>query len=69
MKETHNSPEEAWQAFTDAKAKFLVPMHYGTFNLSDEPPSEPLRLLKESAAQNNLSDKIKPLSIGESLIF
>lgn len=69
MKETHNSPEEAWQAFTDARAKFLVPMHYGTFNLSDEPPSEPLRLLKESAAQNNLSDKIKPLNIGESLSF
>jgi L-ascorbate metabolism protein UlaG (beta-lactamase superfamily) len=69
MEPNHNTPEEARQAFTDAKAKFLVPMHYGTFDLSDEPPHEPLRLLNEAAAQNNLSDKIKPLAIGESLIF
>ncbi len=69
MEANHNAPEEALQAFVDSKAKFLVPMHYGTFDLSDEPPGEPLRLLKEAAAQANLNDKIKPLSIGESLIF
>ena len=69
MEPNHNSPEEALHAFTDAKAKFLVPMHYGTFDLSDEPPNEPLRLLKDAAGQNNLSEKIKPLSIGESLEF
>ncbi len=69
MKANHNNPSDAFQAFVDAKAKFLVPMHYGTFDLSDEPPGEPLRLLKESAAQRNLSEKIKALSIGESLEF
>lgn len=69
MKANHNNPTDAFQAFVDAKAKFLVPMHYGTFNLSDEPPNEPLRLLKEKAQEMNLSDKIKPLSIGESLLF
>ncbi|MDQ3181910.1 MAG: MBL fold metallo-hydrolase [Acidobacteriota bacterium] len=69
MKANHNNPADAFQAFVDAKAKILVPMHYGTFDLSDEPPNEPLRLLKEKAKEMNLSDKIKPLSIGESLIF
>ncbi|CAN5447665.1 MBL fold metallo-hydrolase [soil metagenome] len=69
MKPNHNNPADALQAFQEANAKFLVPMHFGRFDLSDEPPSEPLRLLKENAAELNLSDKIKPLNINESLKF
>ncbi|CAN5297264.1 MBL fold metallo-hydrolase [soil metagenome] len=69
MAENHNSPEEAVRAFTDAKAKILVPMHYGRFDMADEPPSEPLRLLKEEAEKQNLSDKLKPLNINENIIF
>lgn len=69
MEANHNSPEDAVQAFIDSKAKTLVPMHYGTFDLSDEPPSEPLRLLQEEAEKHNLSDKLKPLNINESIIF
>jgi hypothetical protein len=44
-------------------------MHYGTFDLSDEPPNEPLRLLKEEAEKRALSDKLKPLAINESFYF
>jgi L-ascorbate metabolism protein UlaG (beta-lactamase superfamily) len=69
MQPNHNSPDDAIKAFTDAKAKILVPMHYGRFDLSDEPPSEPLRLLKEKAAEMNLSENVKALHINESLIF
>ena len=69
MEAVHNSPEDAMKAFIDSKAKTLVPMHYGTFDLSDEPPSEPLRLLKEDAKKNNLSEKLKPIQINESIIF
>ncbi len=69
MKPNHNNPADALQAFQDANAKFLVPMHFGRFDLSDEPPSEPLRLLKEKAAELNLSDKIKALNINESFTF
>lgn len=69
MEPNHNSPEDAIKAFEDAKAKILVPMHYGRFDLSDEPPSEPLRLLKEKAAEMNLSGKVKPLEINESIVF
>lgn len=69
MEPNHNSPEEAFQAFKDANGKYLIPMHFGRFDLSDEPPSEPLRVLKEKAAEMNLSDRIKALNINESLDF
>lgn len=69
MKANHNSPAEALQGFLDAKAEYLLPMHFGRFDLSDEPPSEPLRLLKEKATAANVSDKIKNLQINDSLYF
>ena len=69
MEANHNSPEDAFKGFVDSKAKTLVPMHYGTFDLSDEPPNEPLRILKEEMQKQNLSDKLKPLNINESIIF
>lgn len=69
MKPNHNSPADAIQAFADTGAKYLVPMHYGTFDLSDEPPGEPLRLLREEAAKTGVSERIKNLQIYESLKF
>jgi L-ascorbate metabolism protein UlaG (beta-lactamase superfamily) len=69
MEPNHNSPEDAWQAFVDSKARYIIPMHYGTFDLSDEPPGEPLRLLEEAAKKANGSDKIRSLQIFESLSF
>lgn len=69
MKPNHNSPEDAFAAFVDSGAQTLIPMHYGTLDLSDEPPSEPLRLLKEAAEKSGAIDKIKVLPIGGSLDF
>jgi L-ascorbate metabolism protein UlaG (beta-lactamase superfamily) len=69
MKPNHNNPADAFQAFLDVKGKFLVPMHYGTFDLTDEPPSEPLKLLKQEAEKAGMSDKLKPLAINDSIIF
>ncbi len=67
MEPVHNSPGDALKAFIDSGAKMLVPMHYGTFDLSDEPPGMPLRLLMAEAGNSGLSDKVKPLMINESL--
>lgn len=69
MESNHNNPEDALQAFQDAKAETLVPMHYGTFDLSDEPPNEPLKRLKQDAEKAGLIEKLKPLQINESLEF
>jgi len=69
MQANHNNPADAFQAFLDARGKTLVPMHYGTFDLSDEPPSQPLTLLKEEAEKRGLGDKLKPLAINEGFYF
>ncbi len=63
MKPNHNNPEDAWQTFQDAKAKYLIPMHYATLNMTDEPPSEPLRRLQKAAENSGEADKIKVLDI------
>ena len=65
MKENHLNPQEAFDAFKQLKAKQMIPMHYGTFDLSDEPLDEPLKWMKLIAAEN--SDDICFLKAGEIL--
>jgi L-ascorbate metabolism protein UlaG (beta-lactamase superfamily) len=69
MKEIHNTPAEAVQGFLDSKARYLIPMHYGTFDLTNEPPGEPLRLLNTEAERRGISDQIKNLQLNENLPF
>ena len=48
-RDVHMNPEDAVRAFVDLGAKMLIPMHYGTFPLGNEPLDEPLgRLLAEA---------------------
>ncbi len=46
---THANPEQVWAMFQQTRAKYLVPIHWGTFRLSREPMSEPLDRLLEGA--------------------
>jgi N-acyl-phosphatidylethanolamine-hydrolysing phospholipase D len=41
MRFSHVTPEEALQVFQDIRARRLVAIHWGTFNLADEPLGEP----------------------------
>ena len=63
MKSAHISPREAVDASNILRPKHLIPMHYGTYDLSDEPLGEPIRKLKELELQNNLQYQIKYLKI------
>ena len=65
MKDVHTSPHDALQAFHDVKAKTFVPMHYGTFDLADEPLGEPYRILKQLEAENKINGDLKMLDVGE----
>jgi L-ascorbate metabolism protein UlaG (beta-lactamase superfamily) len=69
MQQIHQNPSEALQSFIDSGAKYLIPMHYGTFDLTNEPPSEPLRLLFETAEKSGVGDKIRALKINEEIIW
>ena len=60
----HISPEDAARAFADLGARQLVPMHYATFRLADEPMDEPPRLLQQALGRD--IDRLVELAIGET---
>jgi N-acyl-phosphatidylethanolamine-hydrolysing phospholipase D len=66
----HMTPEEALQAGRDVRAHRLLPVHYGTFDLSDESPDEPPRRLREAAAAGEMDpESLYVLRIGETRQF
>jgi L-ascorbate metabolism protein UlaG (beta-lactamase superfamily) len=67
MEDNHASPAKAYQAFKDLQAKFFIPMHYGTFDLSDEPLGKPQRELERIKAINQDSSILIPI-LGENLL-
>ena len=69
FRNVHTSPEDALQAFVDMKASTMIPMHYGTFKLSQEPVDEPLQRLKQDAARRGIGDKIQVLEEGITKFF
>jgi L-ascorbate metabolism protein UlaG (beta-lactamase superfamily) len=65
----HMNPEDALQALVDLRARWLVPIHWGTFVISAEPIEEPTRWLTELAATRGLADRVVVLGHGESRRF
>jgi L-ascorbate metabolism protein UlaG (beta-lactamase superfamily) len=65
MKTSHTSPEDAVKAFHDLQGKTFIPMHYGTFDLADEPLGEPLRMLHQMTEQKIMNGRFLPLIIGK----
>src|SRR5437762_7287420 len=69
FRNVHTSPEDALQAFLDLGAKYMVPMHYGTFRLSHEPVHEPVERLLLAAESARVSDRVFVLEEGKTMIF
>jgi L-ascorbate metabolism protein UlaG (beta-lactamase superfamily) len=65
MEWAHTSPEESVKGFHELKGKKFIPMHYGTFDLSDEPASEPVKILHELKSKNKLNGEIAIIKVGE----
>lgn len=63
----HLAPEDALDVFELLGAKYMIPMHWGTFNLSREPFDEPPKRLLEHARKRGLEGKVKILQPGESV--
>lgn len=56
MRAMHMDPEEAVNAFREARCREAVAMHWGTFRLTDEPLAEPARRLTEATRAAGLAD-------------
>ncbi|HJO24045.1 MAG: MBL fold metallo-hydrolase [Myxococcota bacterium] len=65
MRWQHMDPAEAYQAFLDLRARFLLPMHWGTFDLTDEPVDLPPGELARVVAARGTDDRVQSMAIGE----
>jgi len=65
MKSNHMNPKEAIQGSLDLKADEVIPMHFGTFKLSDEDFDEPIKLAYQESKAHNI--KLKELNIGSGI--
>lgn len=63
MKPFHVNPEEAFQAFLDVQARKFVPIHWGTFRLSDEAMDEPPKRIQ--AAFHHADRSLDDLWLGD----
>jgi len=67
MKMTHITPEEALQLFADIKGERFVAMHWGTFDLTEEPVEEPPLRLEAEARRLGLDlSKVWVMKHGET---
>ncbi len=69
FRNVHTNPADATRAFLDLNARWMVPMHYGTFRLSHEPMDEPLQLLEREARQAGIQERVLVLKEGVTKIF
>lgn len=58
----HATPEQAWSMFERIGARYLLPVHHSTFELSEEPIDEPMRRLRSIAGEAFESRVIDPIS-------
>jgi L-ascorbate metabolism protein UlaG (beta-lactamase superfamily) len=69
FRNVHANPADATRAFLDLNARWMVPMHYGSFRLSHEPMDEPLQLLDEEARSAGIEDRVFVMEEGITRFF
>jgi L-ascorbate metabolism protein UlaG (beta-lactamase superfamily) len=65
MSPSHMHPEEVAKTSDELNPVHLIPMHYGTFDLSDEPLLEPARLIQRLKDENAFSAVLLLPAVGE----
>ncbi|MBW2363405.1 MAG: MBL fold metallo-hydrolase [Deltaproteobacteria bacterium] len=65
MRDQHMNPAEAYQAFLELKARFMLPMHWGTFDLTDEPVDHAPRALARVLETRGGDARVRTLAVGE----
>jgi L-ascorbate metabolism protein UlaG (beta-lactamase superfamily) len=68
MGPSHMAPTDAARSAQELNARVLIPMHYGTFDLSNESLGDPQRVLEKRAEQDPaLKRRLRVLAVGEVL--
>ncbi len=63
----HMDPAEAYQAFLDLRARWMIPMHWGTFQLAwDAFDEAPDALQRGVAARGGDAGAVRTLAVGQS---
>jgi N-acyl-phosphatidylethanolamine-hydrolysing phospholipase D len=67
MRFTHTTPEQSVQAFQDLGGRTLLGIHWGTFDLADEPLDEPpQRMMAEAQRRGVPAERAWIFKIGET---
>lgn len=66
MQPVHVNPEEALDAFRDLEARHFIPVHWGTFDLAEEPLHAPADALRRLVRERGLERAVHLLDIGET---
>jgi L-ascorbate metabolism protein UlaG (beta-lactamase superfamily) len=64
----HATPEQAWSMFTQLGARYMLPVHHSTFELSDEQVDEPTNRLKRIAGDEYDAKVLDP-QMGELIVI
>ena len=67
MEQQHMNPEQALDAFATLRAKAMVPMHWGSIQLTDEPLMEPFERLTKAWAKRGGEGGLHSLPMGGSI--
>jgi L-ascorbate metabolism protein UlaG (beta-lactamase superfamily) len=68
MGPVHMNPDDAVRAHLDVRARVSIGMHFGTFQLTDEPIDQPVRALEAAKCEHG-ADTFRVLDFGESVIL
>ena len=70
LTEFHTTPTQSFTFFKILDAKYFLPVHWGTYNLSEESAYDPIeRLEKEFAMNDSESGKLLRLPVGGTVII
>jgi len=69
MRENHANPAEAFQGFQDLGARYFWPMHHGTYDLSNEPASEPITWARREMREAGIEERLVQPGVGEKWWF
>ncbi len=65
MRTQHADPEEAVRMARECGARTALGVHWGTFQLTDEPPEEPAERLRAAVAAAGLENRFRALRPGD----